>query len=200
MRSIIFSLALILLNASSVSANEYVNIPVVQKKVTSAAVKNVVLLDSNVILERSESHEDKYVVINLGIEAFTSACEKINSIEYVSSQASLLSNLNPSDSTIRVNTSWQKDCATGAYGDPQFVKFPLKFWISQRPIAEIGKPWPAPWRPIGNDRVQHFSFEAGMLGGRNQLLLFKLDFSEPTKVTLSLVKKFAYVQGEVINQ
>lgn len=182
-------------------AQTYKAVPTITTRNTSSEVLEVKKLSSKVVVETGEhgNYENRSVEITLGIEAVASACEKVKDIEYLPSQSSLDSALNPSDFYLRVNTKWKKDCATGSYGKPEHLKLVLKYSIDQRPVSESGKPWSAP-DFYANEQIHHLSFDSGMMGGYNRWKLYKLDYSDLNNVKFDYVKQYSYVQGQAIDQ
>jgi len=179
---------------------KYKSIELIYNRNTDAGVSDVKLLDSKIKTEVNKygTYEERDLKLILGIECIASACEEMTSIELVDCQRSLDDVLNPTDFYYRVNTEWEPGCATGSYGNPQFLELELQEHIDQRIVEEKDNPWDKP-SPDRAGSVHHLSFYSGMLGGFQTWAMYKLDMKDIENVTLEFVKRYAYVQGKSID-
>ena len=182
-------------------AQVYKKVPVVNHSKSTAEVVEVKLLSAKDVSAIGEfgNFEDRHIEITLGIKAIASLCESMKEIELLPAQSSLDSDLNPSDFYLRVNTSWEDGCATGSSGNPEYIKYVVKYWLDQRPASDAGKPWRKP-DFFAKSNIRHFSFDSGMLGGLNRWKLYKLNYGNLKDVKFDYVKQFSFVQGQVVEQ
>ncbi len=195
MQKLIFIIGLL---STNLFAQEYRAIDFVAQRHSSAEVLEVVLLSSEVVIENLTNFQNRSIKITLGVKAIASACEDMRNIEQLSAQRSIDSVLNPTDFYYRVNTNWRPDCATGSYGEPQFLKLDLTYYIGQRPINDRNLPWPAPEFDMG-ENVRHLNFDIGMIEGYNRLQMHKLDYANIQAPTFEKVKQFGLVQGTILD-
>jgi hypothetical protein len=184
--------------STNLYAQEYRAIDFVAQRQTTADVREVVLLSSEVVIENLTHFQNRSVKIILGVKAVASACEDIKNIEQLSSQRSIDSVLNPTDFYFRVNTNWLPGCSTGSFGEPQFLKLELTYFIGQRSINDRDLPWPAPDFLMG-ENLRYLNFDIGMMGGYNRLQMYKLDYANIESPTFELTKQFSLVQGTVLD-
>ena len=195
MKKLIFIISLL---SPNLYAQEYRAIDFVAQRQTTADVMEVVMLSSEVIIENLTHFQNRSLKITLGVKAVASACEDMKNIEQLSAQRSIDSVLNPTDFYFRVNTNWRPDCATGSFGEPQFLKLELNYHVGQRSINDRDLPWPAPDFRMG-ENVRYLNFDIGMMGGYNRLQMHKLDYANIEAPTFELAKQFSLVQGTVLD-
>jgi len=199
MKKLFFIISICLFHSLAL-ANEYKSIDLIRAPETFTNIQKVKLLDSKVVLEYPESgnHENQYVVMTLGLKTTDYACNRITNVERISSQSSIQSSWNPSDSYYKVNSEYIKGCKDVGQGKPQYSKYDFKVMTYQRRISEKGKPWPKPTEGELSDRVRFFNYNSGMDHGFNRWRMYELDYRDLDNVVLTYKKHYSYVQGTVV--
>jgi hypothetical protein len=187
--------------ARAATSEEYRSFELTRNEPNSADIAEVKWLGTRVAEEETASRtfENRFIVATIGLQAVASDCEDVQGIERTLDQSSLESKLVPSDTYIRVVTAWRAGCESSSAGSPQLVKFEVKYFIDQRPIAQKGQPWPAPVLAEG-DATRYFSFDSGMIDGHERWALYRLDYADLRNVKFDFKKTYGYVQGQAIAQ
>lgn len=137
---------------------------------------------SHVEFLRHRVLSESTVEIEFSLKAVASKCEIYRKLEVVSAQSSLDDGLNPTDLYLRLRTDWEDDCATGSYGDEHTFKAKLKLV-----------------RFAGAGNIQYLSFDAGMMGGFNRWLLYRVDLTDLSNIKFQFLKMYSLVQGQIKN-
>jgi hypothetical protein len=151
-------------------------------KRTYGNVEEVTLLASQIQVKRVGRTDQKTLILTLGLKTSASSWTQatITGVEQLRGQRSLDFQLNPTDHYFQLLTSVAPGAGTGSGPTPN-IKFDLSFSVMDG----------------GTDGREHYlSFKTGMLGGFNRWKLYKLDFTDPEKPTLTYVKTYSYVQGQ----
>lgn len=194
-----FLLAVVLASAPAV-ADDYTSVPLNYLRTLSADVTAVKLLDSKVVVETiAEGRtQNQYAVVTLGVDSLPDNCRVVTGVDEFGGQASLESDMNPTDEYYRVHVRLKSpDCMSVSAGPAVHSKIDLKFFVQQR-FAPFDQPWPAPsW--TANESVHQLSFDSGMMGGLNRWLLYRLDYTDPANVKFEFKKQYSYVQGQAVD-
>lgn len=182
-------------------ADEYRPISLVNKaRPNYADVVEVTVLGTRFEIKTigNGSLEQRDLVVTLGITSLFSECETLKGVEIRDSQRSLESALNPTDIHLLLRTDWANGCWAQKPGPPEKSSYELRFLLNQR-AAGSNAPWPTKpdWQ---DDGIVYYTFDAGMRAGINWKLIYRLEYSNTNAIDFKLIKRFAYVQGQVITR
>jgi len=197
MKTAWMALALVL-TLARVGYADYRSVPVVYAIPNpSIELTKAELLDAQVYTEVKGNYENQMLKVVIGLDVVAWGNAPVTGVEVTSAQRSIDYVLNPTDTYYRVTRGAGSGISVGA--SRQQISFEQHYYLQQRPVSDVGKPWKA-FQPTQLEPAKRYlNFDAGMLGGYNRWSLHELDYSQPTAVKLTFKKLYSYVQGQVLD-